>query len=132
MDAADRPLVAVVSRLTAQKGVQLLKQACWTTLQSGGQFVLIGTAPEPHVQAEFNALAEEIGKKHPSDGRLVFAFDETLARLLYAAADLVLVRLAPPPLLLPDVATRRCCFSPPLFFPLRPARRCPPSSSRAA
>ena len=42
--------VAVVTRLTHQKGIHLIKHAAWRTLGQGGQFVLLGSAPDPRVQ----------------------------------------------------------------------------------
>ena len=42
--------VAVVTRLTHQKGIHLIKHAAWRTLGRGGQFVLLGSAPDPRVQ----------------------------------------------------------------------------------
>jgi starch synthase len=39
----------VVSRLTPQKGVHLIKHAAYKTLERGGQFVLLGSAPDPKV-----------------------------------------------------------------------------------
>lgn len=47
---ADVPLVGVVTRLTHQKGVHLIKHAAWRTLERGGQFVLLGSAPDARVQ----------------------------------------------------------------------------------
>ena len=47
---ADAPVVAVVTRLTHQKGTHLIKHAAWRTLERGGQFVLLGSAPDPRVQ----------------------------------------------------------------------------------
>ena len=47
---ADAPLVAVVTRLTHQKGTHLIKHAAWRTLERGAQFVLLGSAPDPRVQ----------------------------------------------------------------------------------
>lgn len=44
------PLTQVVTRLTAQKGTHLIKHAAWRTLERGGQFVLLGSAPDPRVQ----------------------------------------------------------------------------------
>ena len=44
------PLVGVVTRLTHQKGIHLIKHAAWRTLERGGQFVLLGSAPDPRVQ----------------------------------------------------------------------------------
>ena len=45
----DKFVVAVVSRLTGQKGVPLIKHAAFKALERGGQFVLLGSAPDPKV-----------------------------------------------------------------------------------
>lgn len=50
LSSADVPLVGVVTRLTHQKGIHLIKHAAWRTLERGGQFVLLGSAPDPRVQ----------------------------------------------------------------------------------
>ncbi len=58
---ADAPLVAVVTRLTHQKGTHLIKHAAWRALERGAQFVLLGSAPDPRVQVcslVFAAVAE--------------------------------------------------------------------------
>ena len=39
-----------MTRLTHQKGIHLIKHAAWRTLGRGGQFVLLGSAPDPRVQ----------------------------------------------------------------------------------
>jgi starch synthase len=57
----DRFIVGVVSRLTAQKGVHLIKHAAWRTMDRGGQFVLLGSAPDPRVQNDFNEFARVTG-----------------------------------------------------------------------
>lgn len=36
---ADLPLVGIITRLTHQKGIHLIKHAIWRTLDSGGQVV---------------------------------------------------------------------------------------------
>ena len=84
----DRPIVAVVSRLTAQKGIHLIEHAVGKALSRGAQFVLLGSAPDPRVQATFNGLAAARGGP---DAAFVFSFDEPLSHLIYAAADLMLV-----------------------------------------
>ena len=53
LGSADVPLVAVVTRLTHQKGIHLIKHAAWRTLELGTQFVLLGSAPDPKVQVGF-------------------------------------------------------------------------------
>ena len=37
----DRPLVGIVTRLTAQKGIHLIKHAIWKTLERGGQVCIL-------------------------------------------------------------------------------------------
>ncbi|GIL88159.1 hypothetical protein Vretimale_14076 [Volvox reticuliferus] len=84
----DKFIVAVVSRLTGQKGVPLIKHAAYRALDRGGQFVLLGSAPDPKVQADFNALAAQMGGQ---DAAFCFKYDEPLSHLIYAAADMVVV-----------------------------------------
>lgn len=91
LSTADVPLVGVVTRLTHQKGIHLIKHAAWRTLERGGQFVLLGSAPDARVQAEFNALAGDLGKQYPDRARLWFAYDEPLSHLIYAGCDMFLV-----------------------------------------
>jgi starch synthase len=84
----DKPVVGVISRLTAQKGIHLIKHAAHHTLSRGGQFVLLGSAPDPKVQADFNGLGAQLGGE---DAGFFFAFDETLSRLMYAGCDVIVV-----------------------------------------
>ncbi|PRW39290.1 Soluble starch synthase chloroplastic amyloplastic isoform A [Chlorella sorokiniana] len=88
---ADVPIVGCVTRLTHQKGIHLIKHAAWRTMERGGQFVLLGSAPDPKVQAEFNALAGDLARQYPDRARLWFAYDEPLSHLIYAGCDMFLV-----------------------------------------
>lgn len=87
----DKPLAAVVTRLTHQKGTHLIKHAAWRTLERGAQFVLLGSAPDPKVQGEFEALARDLAGQYSTQARLHFEYDEPLSHLIYAAADILLV-----------------------------------------
>jgi starch synthase len=62
---------------------------CLQSLERGCQFVILGSAPDPKVQAEFNELANELG--HGQDAAFVFAYDEPLSHIIYAGADIILV-----------------------------------------
>lgn len=84
----DKLLVGVVTRLTKQKGTHLIAHSCWRTLDRGGQFVLLGSAPDPKVQAEFDGLAQMHAGENAA---FCFAFDEPLSHLIYAACDMILV-----------------------------------------
>ena len=87
----DAPIVGVVSRLTAQKGIHLIKHACYRALERGATFVLLGSAPDPAHQHEFNALAQEMSKKYPGRSGFMFKYDEPLSHLIYAGCDFLLV-----------------------------------------
>ncbi|MEW5300883.1 MAG: hypothetical protein WDW36_003779 [Sanguina aurantia] len=87
----DVPIVGCVTRLVAQKGIHLIKHAAWRALERGGQFVLLGSAPDSRVQAEFNALSESLSRQYPGRVSLVFTYDEPLSHLIYAGSDMFLV-----------------------------------------
>ncbi|CAI5485485.1 unnamed protein product [Closterium sp. Naga37s-1] len=87
----DRPVVGIVTRLTAQKGIHLIKHAIWRTLDRGGQVVLLGSAPDPRVQSEFEHLAGQLNNSHNNMQRLCLNYDEPLSHLIYAGCDMILV-----------------------------------------
>ena len=142
-----KPLIGVVARLTHQKGIHLIKHACWRSLEKGGQFVLLGSSPDGNVQVriggfsnpthnvygpsftyrrkvtvhclcntsreshengltrltlffpfpfhssqnDFNKMAYDVGGRFPGQSGFVFAYDEPLSHLVYAASDMLLV-----------------------------------------
>jgi starch synthase len=82
---ADGPLCVVVSRLTGQKGLDLLADAMPTLLARGGQLALLGSG-EAALEARFAALA----RTEPGVA-VRFGYDEGLARRLIAGGDAILV-----------------------------------------
>ncbi|KAI9128166.1 hypothetical protein K1719_001159 [Acacia pycnantha] len=88
---ADLPLVGIITRLTHQKGIHLIKHAIWRTLERGGQVVLLGSAPDPRIQNDFVNLANNLLSSHHEHGRLCLTYDEPLSHLIYAGADFILV-----------------------------------------
>lgn len=83
------PLVMSIGRIDPQKGPHLIRHACALSLELGAQFALLGTATEPGLQEEFGRLAA--GLEASPNARLVLRYDEELAHLLYAGADLLVV-----------------------------------------
>lgn len=84
-----KPLVVVVSRLDRQKGVELVRHAIFYSLANGCQFVLLGAAPEPAVNNDLWGL-----KRHLNDNpdcHLEIGYDEGLAHLIYAGADMIVI-----------------------------------------
>ncbi|GAV85018.1 Glycos_transf_1 domain-containing protein/CBM_25 domain-containing protein/Glyco_transf_5 domain-containing protein [Cephalotus follicularis] len=88
---SDLPLVGVISRLTLQKGIHLIKHAIWRTLDRNGQVVLLGSAPDPLIQNDFVNLANQLHSSHGDCARLCLTYDEPLSHLMYAGADFILV-----------------------------------------
>ncbi len=80
------PLLAYVGRLDPQKGLDLILQALPHLLELGFSLLVQGVGEEGLAQALRAAEAA-----HPGRVRLVEAYDEALARLVYAGADALLV-----------------------------------------
>lgn len=79
-------LVGVVSRLTTQKGLDLVLAALPEMLKSGAQLVLQGTG-EPTLEAAFR-LAQHA---HPGQVHTRIGYDEAFAHRLMAGADAILL-----------------------------------------
>ncbi|MDR0361865.1 MAG: glycogen synthase [Planctomycetota bacterium] len=84
-----KPIVSVVTRLTHQKGLDLIKRAIFATIEEQGQYVLLGSAPDPKVNADFLRLQHELKDNH--DVNLYIGYHEDLSRLIYAGSDIFLV-----------------------------------------
>ncbi len=82
----DRPLFAVVSRLSLQKGLDLLLQALPALIAKGAQLAMLGSG-ERNLETGFAAAA---AARAGSVG-CIFGYDETLAHLIQGAADFILV-----------------------------------------
>ncbi|XP_056159768.1 starch synthase 3, chloroplastic/amyloplastic isoform X2 [Syzygium oleosum] len=88
---ADLPLVGIITRLTHQKGIHLIKHALLRTLERNGQVILLGSAPDPRIQNDFVNLANQLHSSHGDRARLCLTYDEPLSHLIYAGADFILV-----------------------------------------
>ncbi len=83
---ADAPLFGVVSRLTSQKGLDLVLGALPGLLRRGGQLALQG-AGDAALEAAFLAAAQA----HPGEVAVRIGYDEAFAHRLVAGADAILV-----------------------------------------
>ena len=79
-------LFAVVSRLSWQKGLDLLLDALPVLLAEGGQLAVLGSG-EPALEQAFAAAAAA----HPGRVACVLAYDEALAHQVQAGCDAILV-----------------------------------------
>ena len=83
---AGTPLFGVVSRLTPQKGLDLLLGALPGLIERGGQLALLGSG-DAALESAFAAVAA----LHPGRVAVRIGYDEAFAHRLIAGADAVLV-----------------------------------------
>lgn len=80
---ADVPLFGAVSRLTDQKGLDLLADIVPELVRMPAQLVVLGSG-EPQLQSRFHGLAQ----KHPGKIAVQIGFDEGLSHQIEAGADI--------------------------------------------
>lgn len=86
VDGTDAPLVGVVSRLTDQKGVDLILEALPAMLDLGVRLAVVG-AGDPGLERRFRAAAAQ----NPGRIGVWIGYDEPLAHLVQAGCDVLLV-----------------------------------------
>jgi starch synthase len=84
--AAEALLFGVVSRLTWQKGMDILLASIPALVERGAQLALLGTG-EPAIEAGFAAAAAA----HPGRIGVLLGYDEALAHLIQGGSDAILV-----------------------------------------
>ena len=85
-EGADGPLFGVVSRLTAQKGLDLLLDALPAVIARGGQLALLGSG-DAALETAYAAAA----KAYPGRVGVTIGYDEALSHLIQAGADAIVV-----------------------------------------
>ncbi len=84
--ALPRPLVGLVSRLVEQKGFDLLAELEAELPRLGATFVLLGTGED-----RFERFWTGLAARHPDRVAIRIGFDEALAHLIEAGADMFLM-----------------------------------------
>jgi starch synthase len=82
----DIPLVAMITRLTTQKGLDLVRGIFHEIMATGMQLVVLGTGDR-----EFEQFFTEMSGQYPDQCRAYIGFDENLAHQIYAGADMFLM-----------------------------------------
>lgn len=85
----EKPIVAFIGRLDPQKGLDLVRHGIFYTLARAAQFVLLGSSPDGRINNEFWGLKRQLNDD--PNCHLEVRYDEELAHLIYAGADMVLV-----------------------------------------
>lgn len=83
---AERPLFGVISRMTHQKGLDLLLAIADRMISLPAQLAVLGTGEE-ELETGFRALAQ----RHPGQIAVQLGFDEALAHRIEAGADCFLM-----------------------------------------
>jgi starch synthase len=82
----DRPVYASVTRLTAQKGVELIRHGAGDILASGGCFIALGSG-----ESESERFLQALRDYAPSRVGVYIGYNEKLAHLIEAGADIFLM-----------------------------------------
>ncbi|RLC45649.1 MAG: glycogen synthase GlgA [Candidatus Coatesbacteria bacterium] len=82
----DAPIIGMITRLAAQKGLDILSQAFQEMIDLGVNFVILGTGDE-----EYHCIFERFKEKLAGKVGINIKFDEALARRIYAGSDMFLM-----------------------------------------
>ncbi|TYR82039.1 glycogen synthase GlgA [Priestia megaterium] len=82
----DAPLLSMVTRLTKQKGLDLVKCVFNEMMDLGIQMIVLGTG-----EHEFEQFFIEMERQYPQQVKTIIGFDEALAHRVYAGSDLFLM-----------------------------------------
>jgi len=84
-DTAD-PLIGMVTRLSDQKGLDILMDALPGIIARGTPVVILGTGDE-----QYHRRLSDLALAYPEQMRVLLTFDDALARRIYAGSDLFLM-----------------------------------------
>ena len=85
-DSGERPLIGMISRLTDQKGFDLLQVVAESLIDDGFSMVVLGTGEE-----KYSKFFLDFQKSHPAFVGVKIRYDEWLAHKIEAGADLFLM-----------------------------------------
>ncbi|WBL14243.1 glycogen synthase GlgA [Sutcliffiella sp. NC1] len=80
------PVISMVSRLTKQKGLDLVKHVFHEVLEEDVQFIVLGTGED-----EFEQFFRQLAAQYPQKVKVVIGFNEDFAHQIYAGADCFLM-----------------------------------------
>ncbi len=86
LEASRRPLIGIIGRLAAQKGLDLVSQSVNELLSLGINLVILGKGDET-----FHISLSRSAKKHKGRVSVTIGFEEPLAHKIYAGSDFFLM-----------------------------------------
>lgn len=85
-DEPRTPLLAIVSRLTGQKGFDLVERVLFEMMDKGVQLAVLGSG-----EAHYEGFFDWVQKRFPGRAATRIEYNEPLARRFYAGADIFLM-----------------------------------------
>ena len=84
----DAPMIAVISRLAAHKGIDLISNILYSVMNQypNAQFVVLGTG-----EGQYEAFFRQFEADYPSRARAFITYNRALSKKIYAAADIFLM-----------------------------------------
>lgn len=82
----DKPVIAIVTRLTVQKGIDLMAHAIWRLLDTGAYFVLLGSG-----NRSYEDYFQHVRDTRPHQVGVYFGFNNALSHQVEAGADIFLM-----------------------------------------
>ncbi|CAM4166273.1 glycogen synthase [Bacillus manliponensis] len=82
----EAPIIAMVTRLTEQKGLDLVRHVFHEMMAEDVQFIVLGSGA-----AEYEHFFEEMAYIYPEKVKVYIGFNEALAHQVYAGSDLFLM-----------------------------------------
>jgi len=82
----DQPLLGIVSRLTEQKGIDLLVESLPQIFDLGFQVVVLGAG-----EGKFERMLNGARKSYKKNLSFILGFDDKMARKIYAGSDMFLM-----------------------------------------
>jgi starch synthase len=86
IQSADLPLICVISRLTNQKGLDLVEDVLKDLVDMGAQFIILGSGSD-----KIEKVFIKAEKEYPKAVDAEMQFDANLAQTIYAGADMILM-----------------------------------------
>ncbi len=82
----DTPVVAMVTRLDSQKGIELVLESWDKLMRENLQLVILGTG-----NPDFEARLADVASYYPGKAAVLLKFDDALSRRIYSGSDLFLM-----------------------------------------
>ncbi len=82
----DKKILSIITRLVEQKGIDLIKHVSEEIVNTGLQFVILGTG-----KPEYEEFFRDLSNRYPDQVAAEIKYDFTLAKRIYASSDFFLM-----------------------------------------